>query len=158
MMMKYVKKKPRHRLEEQGTLKTRPEQTDAERPHSKLTQTVVDGRTGDTSRKQGMCLPPPLVQPSIINSHPQPRVAKDPRNIRPSTYENRRQLQNKTPRHRLDDAGTSKARPEQIYDTSFGKEAPQTKVDAIKRGMFKRRRPPAIIYPKDQDCRGHVEK
>ena len=48
---------------------------------------------------------------------PQPRVAKDPRHIRP-----------------------------------------QTRVDAIKRGTSKRRRPPATIYPTDQDCRGHVEK
>ena len=77
---------------------------------------------------------------------PQPRVARDPRNIRPvSPYKSRRQVKNKTPRHCLEDVGTSKARLEQIYDTSFrpGKEAPQTMVDAIKRGTSKHRRPPA---------------
>ena len=34
----------------------------------------------------------------------------------------------------------------------------QTRVHAIKRGTSKRRRPPATIYPRDQDCRGHVEQ
>ena len=105
-----------------------------------------------------MCLPPPLVQPFIINHHPQPRVASDPRNIRPLTYDNRTQVQNKTPRHRLENAGILKARPVQIYDTSIKKEVPQPRVDAINRETSKRRLLPATIYPTDQDCRGHVEK
>ena len=148
-MMNSVKTKPRHRLEE--TSKTRPEQIDVKQPYLQLARTVDHGRTGDALRNRGMCLPPPLVQPSIINRHPQPRVASDPRNIRPLTYENRRQVQNETPRHSLEDAGTSNARPERIYDTSFRKEASQPRLDAIKRGMSKRRRPPATIYPRDKD-------
>ena len=114
---------------------------------------------GDVLIKTRHGQPPPLPQPYNINSHPQPRVASDPRNIRPLTYENRTQVQKiRPPRHRLEYAGISKPRPERIYDTSFEKEVPQPRVDAIKRGTSKRRRPPATIYPRDQDCRGHVEK
>ena len=83
---------------------------------------------------------------------PQPRVARDPRNIHPPVppYKIQRQVQNKILRHRLEDAGTLKACPERIYDASFrpGKEAPHTRVDAIKRGTSKSRHPPANISRK----------
>ena len=162
--MKCVKKKPRHRLEETAS-KTRPEQINAKRPYSQLAQMVAHCKTGDAMRNRrnrSMCLPLPLVLPSIIHRHPV------------SPYESQRQVQNETPRHRLEDApGTSKARPERSYDTSFspGMRAPQprvakdprnirpqTRVGAIKRGTSKRCCPPATIYPRDQSCRGHVEK
>ena len=133
---------------------------DAERPYPQL-GTVNDGDRGyfAIQENRSMCPPPPLVIPYITNRHPQPRVASDPRNIRPLTYENRTQVQKiRPPRHRLEYAGISKPRLERIYDTSFEKEVPQPRVDAIKRGKSKRRRPPATIYPTDQDCQGHVEK
>ena len=147
---------------------------DAERPYSKLTRTVDHGRTEDASRNRGMRLPLPLVQPSIINCRPaqsrevqdilgihviktvgarvvcaeskrpgirapQPRVAKDPRNKHPvPPYTGRRYVRIKF------------ARPRE--------ESLQTRVHAIRRGTSKSRRPPATIYPRDQDCRGHVEQ
>ena len=91
---------------------------------------------------------------------PQPKVARDPRNICiVPPYERQRHVQNKTTRHCLEDAGTLKTRPEQIFDTPFrpGKEAPQTRVDIIRRGTSKCCHPTATIYPRDQDYQGHVE-
>ena len=62
---------------------------DAERPYPQL-GTVDDGGRGyfAIQENRSMCPPPPLVLPYITNCHPQPRVASDPRNIRPLTYEN----------------------------------------------------------------------
>ena len=45
-MMNCIDNKPRHRLEEAGTSRSRPEQIDAKQPYSQLAQTVAHGSTG----------------------------------------------------------------------------------------------------------------
>ena len=66
-----VETTPRHRLGD--PLKTRPEQFDVERPYSQL-RTVKHGDRGCFAKPENrsMCLPPPLVQPYIINCRPAP--------------------------------------------------------------------------------------
>ena len=72
---------------------------------------------------------------------PQPRVAKDPTTIRPAPpYEDQTRLE------------TACAKMATIQ----GMKAQQPRVDRV-RGTFKCCHPTATIYPRDQDCRGHVE-
>ena len=118
---------------------------DAEQLYSKLTRTVDHGRTEDASRNRGMRLPSPLVQPSIINCRPaQSREVQDILGIHVRKTVGARVVcaESKRPGMRAPQQRVAKD----------PKIRAQTRVHAIKRGTSKRRRPPATIYPRDQDC------
>ena len=73
---------------------------------------------------------------------PQPRVARDLRNIRPA------------PPCKVQ---THVIKGVRQNGKKSGKEVPQTRVDTIRRGTFKCCDPTATIYLRDQDYRGHVK-
>ena len=129
------------------------ETLDVERPYSEQ-RTVYYGNRGcfASFENRSMCLPPPLVQPSIVHSHHAPsRNSQDILVVRVITTVGARVVcaESKSPGMRAPQTRVAN-KPRHIR--------PQTRVDAVKRGTSKRRRPPATIYQRDQDCRGLVEQ
>ena len=136
-----------------ATIETSVETFDVERPYSKQ-RTVYYGNRGcfASLENRSMCLPPPPVQPSILHSHHAPsRYRQDILVVRVIKTVGARVVyaESKSPGMRAPQTRVAN-KPRHIR--------PQTRVDAVKRGTSKRRRPPATIYPRDQDCRGHVEQ